>query len=896
MTLTIHTLSCEYQTNPIGIDVARPRLSWQLDADRRGVQQPSYRLLAADSLEVLAANKGNLWNSGRVTTNQSHLRQYKGTDLQSRQRVYWKVIVWDERDQRSEWSEPAFWEMGLLTSSDWQADWITPGYEEDKNEMQPCPLLRTEFDADEGVQTARVYATALGTYELHLNGRRVGDDYFTPGWTSYHNHLQYQTYDVTEHITSGRNAMGALLADGWYRGHLANFAGPSRHKYGDTLALLVQLEIVYDNGRVQTITTNPDWRSSDSGPIRHADHYMGEHYDARLAKPDWAKADFDDSDWAGTRLHTPHKSNLVAQVGTPVRKMHEIHPIALTISPAGETIVDFGQNMVGWVRLQVEGERGTAVTLRHAEILDQEGNLYTINLRAAEQVVTYILKGDGEEVYEPRFTFQGFRYVAVEGYPGELTLANLTGVVLYSDMAATGQFECSHPLVNQLQQNIVWGQRGNFLEVPTDCPQRDERLGWTGDAQVFGRTACFNMDVANFFTRWLRALADDQRADGAVPHVIPHMLQENSAGATGWADAAVIVPWTLYQCFGDKRVLAENYPTMQRWVAFMHERAGADHIWSGDKHFGDWLATDNDEYLGRVGLTDTDLIATAYFAYSTGLLAKIARILRRDEEAEVYEQLATAVRQAFCEEYVTANGRIGTNTQTAYVLPLMFDLLPEALRPEAAQRLVANIRKRGNRLSTGFLGTPYLCHVLARFGYLDVAYDLLLQEDCPSWLYPVTKGATTIWERWDGVKADGSFQNAGMNSFNHYAYGAIGEWLYSTVAGLEIDETRPGYKHALIRPRPGGGLTYANASLATGYGRLASHWQLTDKAFTLHVNIPVNTSATVILPVPDVSDVLEGERPLATGNGIKSIQSVEENTLIEVGSGEYVFVVGFTAV
>jgi alpha-L-rhamnosidase len=547
-----------------------------------------------------------------------------------------------------------------------------------------------------------------------------------------------------------------------------------------------------------------------------------------------------------------------------------------------------GQNMVGWVRLQVQGERGTTVTLRHAEVLDQDDNFYTANLRPARQTVTYVLKGDGDEIYEPRFTFQGFRYVAVEGYPGELTLGSLTGIVLYSDMATTGHFECSHLLINQLQQNILWGQRGNFLEVPTDCPQRDERLGWTGDAQVFARTACFNMDVAAFFTRWLRSLADEQRQDGAVPNVIPNVLGEEKAGATGWADAAVIVPWTLYQCYGDKRVLAENYNTMQRWVAYMYERAGADFIWSGDTHYGDWLATDRDD-LDRYGLTDTDLIATAFFAYSTTLLAKIARVLDREEDAQAYDRVAAAIRQAFCNEFVTRNGRIGTNTQTAYVLPLMFDLLPEEQRPEAARRLVANIRDRDNHLSTGFLGTPYLCHVLTRFGYLDVAYDLLRQETCPSWLYPITRGATTIWERWDGIKPDGSFQNAKMNSFNHYAYGAIGHWLYSVVAGIEIDEQKPGYKHVLIHPRPGGELTYAEAWVETGYGRLSSRWQLADDTFTLRLTIPANTTATVTLPASDVDAVFESERPLAEAEGVRNMQIVAGKVVIQIGSGEYAF-------
>jgi alpha-L-rhamnosidase len=860
-----------------------------LTTDRRGACQTAYRILVADSLEILNSNKGNIWDSKRVTSNQSLLRPYQGPSLRSRQRLYWKVLIWNEADQRSEWSQPAFWEMGLLNADDWEADWITADIAEDKSRMQPCPHLRTEFEVGNGVRDARLYATALGAYELHLNGERVGEDYFTPGWTSYNKRLQFQTYDLTALLPPGRHTLGAILADGWYRGNLANFAGPARNKYGDTLALLLQLEITYADGRVQTICTSPEWRSSDNGPLRQADHYMGELYDARLKMPGWASPGYDDSQWAGCQVYDHPKTTLRAQVGAPVRKMHTIHPRDILTSPAGETIVDFGQNMVGWVRLRVEGERGATVVMRHAEVLDEAGNLYTTNLRPAAQTNTYILNGEGEEVYEPRFTFQGFRYLAVEGFPGELTLDHLTGVVLYSDMAETGDFECSHPLVNQLQKNIVWGQRGNFLEVPTDCPQRDERLGWTGDAQVFARTACHNMDVASFFTRWLRTLRDDQREDGAVPHVIPDVMPAHRAGTTGWADAVVIVPWTLYQCYGDRQLLASNYRAMQLWILYMYERAGDDFIWSGDFHFGDWLATDRDDLGTPFGVTDTDLIATAFYAYSTGLAARIARVLDREEDAAAYEQLAAAIREAFCQEFVTPRGRVGAHTQTAYVLALMFDLLPEEQRPEAARRLVENIRGRDNHLSTGFLGTPYLCHVLTRFGYLDVAYDLLLQDSCPSWLYPITRGATTIWERWDGIKADGSFQDPQMNSFNHYAYGAIGHWLYSVVAGIEIDPSKPGYQHTIIHPHPGGKLRYARAHVDTGYGRLASHWQRGEQGFSLEVTIPANSTATVIMPATDVNHIYEADKPASAAEGVKLVHAAAGSVRVEVGAGDYAF-------
>jgi len=543
--------------------------------------------------------------------------------------------------------------------------------------------------------------------------------------------------------------------------------------------------------------------------------------------------------------------------------------------------------------LKVRGPAGTTITLRHAEVLDQQGNLYTENLRFAKQTDYYILKGDGEEIFEPHFTFHGFRYVAIEGYPGEPTLDTLTGIVIHSDLRPTGHFECSNPKINQLQHNIVWGQKGNFLDVPTDCPQRDERLGWTGDAQVFARTACFNMDAAAFFTKWLGDVQADQHEDGNVPWVIPDVLggpEGGSAGSAGWGDAAVIVPWTLYLCYGDRRILEEQYESMKGWVEYIRRQAGDDYLWNTGSHFGDWLSYNSPDPSGTSAITDKDLIATAFFAYSTSILQKTAEILGKTDDARRYKALWENIRRAFCEEFVTPRGRVGNNTQTAYVLALMFDLLPEEQRPEAARRLVEDIRKRDNHLSTGFVGTPYLCDVLTRFGYLDVAYDLLNQETYPSWLYPLSWGATTIWERWDGIKPNGEFQDPRMNSFNHYAYGAIGHWLYSVVAGLDIDPGAPGYRHIIVQPRPGGGLTYAQASLDSMYGRIASRWEMhADGQFTLKVTVPPNTYATVRLPGARMAKVLEGGQPLADVQGIHRIDEEGDDLIIEIGSGEYTF-------
>lgn len=879
--LSASNLRCEYKVNPIGIDAARPRLSWQLRASERAVVQSAYEI------EVTSAGRP-VWTSGRVASSQSVHVPYGGPPLESARRYTWRVRIWDGSGRVSAWSEPAFWEMGLLEPEDWQAAWIQPAIDEDPSAPQPAPMLRGSFTVTGRVRQARAYVTSLGLYELEINGRRVGDQLFTPGWTSYRRRLQYQTYDVTDYLRPGENAIGAMLGDGWFRGYLG--WNSQRNLYGDRLALLCQLRIEYANGRVAMVGTDASWKST-TGPIRMSDIYMGETYDARLERPGWSAPGHDTTDWAPVQVIQPAPRALIAPPGPPVRAIEEIRPVRILKTPAGETVVDMGQNLVGHVRLRVRGPAGTTVTLRHAEVLDKAGNFYTANLRRAKQQVTYVLKGGAEEVYEPHFTFQGFRYVAVEGWPGELTLDGLTGVVVHSDMLVTGQFETSNLLLNQLQHNIVWGQKGNFLDVPTDCPQRDERLGWTGDAQVFARTAAFNMDVAGFFTKWLGDLAADQQADGAVPHVVPDVINKGGRGSSAsaaWADAAVIIPWTMYLSYGDLRLLEQQYPSMKAWVEYMRRQTGDRHLWTTGTHYGDWLAyaSTASDYPGAT--TGKDLIATAFYAHSTDLLERTARLLGKHDEAAEYAALLPKIKAAFLREFVTEAGRVGENTQTAYTLALAFDLLPEHLRAEAARRLAADVKSRGH-LTTGFVGTPYLCHELARYGYLDLAYQLLNRDRYPSWLYPVKQGATTIWERWDGIKPDGSFQDSGMNSFNHYAYGAIGDWMYRVVAGLELDPDEPGYRHVVAQPHPGGGLTAASARLQTMYGEAASGWTVADGQITVAVTVPPNTRGTVRLPGAALPAVTEGGQPVQSAPGVTAARQDGSDVVVEVGSGTYRF-------
>jgi len=876
--LKVGHLLTEGLNNPLGLDIRAPRFSWQMTAPDRGIRQTAYEL------QVTGNGKETVWSSGKINSDGSLWVAYAGKPLESGKRYFWRVRIWDNKGRATGWSAPAWWQTALLSPADWTAKWITPGFEELPS--LPSPLFRKEFTTDKSVQSATVYITAHGLYEAQLNGRRIGDGFLTPGWTSYNKRLQYQVYDVTELLRSGQNALGVTLANGWYRGFIG-FSG-QKDFYGKDISLLLQLVIRYKDGSTATIVSDGSWKSS-TGEVRSAEIYNGETIDAREEKAGWAQPGYDDKRWSGVKIEEFPMTNLIATYNQPVKKQEVFHPQRLFSSPSGEQLVDFGQNLVGWVSLKARGKAGDRIIISHAEVLDKTGNFYTDNLRSAKASDTFILKGNGDEVFEPHFTFHGFRYIRIEGYPGVLSKDDLQAVALYSDMPRTGSFRCSNPLINQLQHNIQWGQRGNFLDVPTDCPQRDERLGWTGDAQVFSRTAAFNMGVDNFFTKWLKDVAADQSPKGAVPFVIPNVL--GNGASAGWADVGTIIPWNMYLAYGDRRVLEEQYPSMKAWVEYMRGQS-KDDLWNTGFHFGDWLFyrpfDDND---GRSAVTDKYLIAQCFYAHSTQLLINAARVLGRTEEAAAYEQLLKRIKAAFVREYMTPNGRLVSGTQTAYVLALEFDMLPDSLQTQAARRLADNVKDYGYHLTTGFLGTPYLCHVLSKWGYTDISYRLLLQENYPSWLYPVKMGATTIWERWDGIRPDSSFQTPGMNSFNHYSYGAIGDWMYRVVAGLDTYEDEPGYKHSRIYPHPGGGLTEAEAKLETGYGELSSRWKKEKDSLLLDVVIPPNTSSTVYIPAPEGGVVTEGGRLLGNVKEIKIAGVGRGYLMVDLGSGSYHFAV-----
>lgn len=880
---SVSHLLTENKPNPIEVEEQAPRFSWQLSATQRNTMQTAYALQVWE-----AGNKKNtVWNSGKIMSDQSVYVPYAGKALQSGKKYNWSVQVWDNHTAQAASSETGSFQMALLQNSDWKAKWIEPGYTED-SVMRPSPLFRKQFAANKKILSATAYITAHGLYEAQINGKRISDAYFTPGWTAYKKRLQYQAYDVTALLQKGTNAIGVTLGSGWYRG-VIGFSN-NRNVYGKDIALLFQLTITYSDGSTEQVVSDDSWKSS-TGAIRYSEIYNGETIDAREEKKGWALPGYDDSKWSGVKTATHPMNVLVATYNEPIRRKEVFQAKRIITTPSGEKVIDFGQNLVGWVTLKVKGKAGDKIVVSHAEVLDKTGNFYTTNLRAAKAQDTYILKGGEEEIFEPHFTWHGFQFIKLEGYPGELKPENFTAVALYSDMPTTGTFSSSHPLVNQLQHNIEWGQKGNFLDVPTDCPQRDERLGWTGDAQAFSRTASFNMNVHNFFTKWLKDVEADQLPTGSVPFVVPNVLGTGAAGSAGWADAATIIPWNVYLAYGDKKVLENQYNSMKAWVGYIQNNS-TGHLWNKGFHFGDWLFyRPHDDNDGKSAVTDKYLIAQCFYAHSTQLLINAARVLGKTTEVTSYEALLKNIKEAFAKEYLTATGRLVSSTQTAYVLALNFDMLPENLRAQAAERLAANVKDYGNHLTTGFLGTPYLCHVLTRFGYTDLAYSLLLQEKYPSWLYPVKMGATTIWERWDGIKPDGTFQVPSMNSYNHYAYGAIGDWMYRVMVGLDTYEDGTGYKHSKIEPHIGGGFTHASASLQTYYGKLSNSWRVTGDQLLMEVEVPANTTATVFVPAKSADDITESGAPLTQSKDIKLLETKEGSVKLSLGSGKYQFAV-----
>lgn len=1048
--LTAENLRCEYLVDPLGIDETQPRLSWTLRSRTRGQMQTAYRILVASSPRRLADDTGDLWDSGRVASDESVQITYGGAPLQSQTRCYWKVRVWDRDNRPSRWSRPACWTMGLLSQDRWKARWI--GYDASRRResadrielaeahwiwypegdpkasvpvgkrffrrefvvgpgrevtsamcavtadndfkmflnnhaigsgsnfkaattadvkehirtgrnvvaieannvgdapnpagvlailtlrfadggamivasdgtwrvsktgapdwttldfdagrwdtarvagaygtapwgqidttsgalvLPPAQFLRSRFILEKPVKRATLYASALGNYELHLNGRSVSDAYFSPGWTDYNTRVYYNTYDVTESVKRGFNALGAILADGWYSGYIG--WGRKRDHYGKNPRFSAQLHVEFADGSSKIITTDKTWRAA-TGPILEGDFLMGETYDARAEMPGWSTADFDDADWQPVDVTDRIDAAIEAHPGVPVRAFRRIEPVARTEPKDGVYVFDLGANFAGFARLMVRNaEPGRKIVLRFAERLNPDGTIYTTNLRGARATDTYICKGAAKEIWQPRFTFHGFQYVEVTGYPGTPGLDAVTGVELTSATPVVGEFACSDEMTNTLYRNICQTQRANFIDIPTDCPQRDERLGWMGDAQIYVRTATYNTDVSAFFTKWMVDVEDAQLDNGAFSDVSPRKIAEGG-GTAAWGDAGVICPWTIYQVYGDKRILAEHYDAMQEWIDYCQDTTKGT-LLRPAQGYGDWLSIKAD--------TPKDVLATAYFAYSTKLTAQVAEVLGKRDDAKRYQQLYEEIKKAFNEAYVSEAGRIKGDTQTVYVLALAFDLLPKDKRETATQYLVDDIRQRNWHLSTGFVGTKDLMTTLTRFGRTDVAYHLFHNETFPSWGFSIKHGATSIWERWDGWTPEKGFQDPGMNSFAHYSFGAVCEWMFKTIGGIDTAMTPgPAYKNIIIRPRPGGRLTWAKTRYDSIRGTIATAWKCTDEALALEVTIPANTKATLYLPAMGLAGITESGKPVLEAEGVRFIGMLDGNAVFEIGSGTYRF-------
>lgn len=832
--LKLYDLRTEYRRDPLGIDARAPRFSWKLQSDRQNVAQKSCRI-------TVTGPAGTVWDSGTIESDRSVALRYEGEELKPRTLYSVRVCVTDDEKENSEIT--GRFETGLMSAENWQADWITHGFEDD---LEPPAIFVKRFSAKVPVARARLYASALGIYEFTINGKSGSDVKFAPGWTSYQAQIQYQTYDVTE-LLDRENELCITVANGWWKGILG-FYNTGDH-YGKRTAVIAQLELDYADGSRETICTDESWITT-TGPIRYSEIYHGETVDRSMGMQESRPA----------AVFEHPKGVLIAQQDEPVCVTQRIPGKALHITPEGETVIDFGQNLTGVVTFSVKRPKGTKIVIRHAEALDEKGSFFTRNLRTAKATDTFICSGE-EDTFQPEFTYHGFRYIAVDGLGRDLDPADFTACVIHTDLEQAGEFSCSDSRVNRLMENINWGLRDNFLDIPSDCPQRDERLGYTGDGEIFLPTAMCLRNVALFFEKWLRDLKYEQSLGDGVPTTVPNIIGPNG-GIALFHDAGCIFPWKLYETYGDLSFLEQHFDTMKATVDYYTEKLtdeGAGLIRKGTQ-LGDWVSMDVARgtmlnYLGevwnlqlneKIGATDPYFVANVCYAYDAELTAKAARALGKEEEAEEYQALHDRLISAMRNEYVTPNGRIVNDTQTSNILALAFHVVEEKDRTVCLQRLLSNLQQHSNHLTTGFAGTPYLCPVLSENGCHDVAGSVFLKDDCPSWLYPVKLGATTTWELWDGVNPDGSFNGFEMNSLNHYSYGSIGNWMFRYLLGLQLLE--PGYKRSRIAPRLVKGIPEVRGAIETVYGRLACAISCYDGKYTADVEIPAGTVCRVCLP------------------------------------------------
>lgn len=880
---TVSHLTTEGLSEPSLIDSSTPRFSWRLAGNERGLRQTAFQLrvtpLAADGKPA-----GDVLETPRTASDQSQWVLAPQFTAKAKTRYSWQVRLWDERDRDSGWSASATFETGLL-GANWPAAWIGDGVAVARDTAPRARYFRQEFSVPAAPVKAQLYLSAFGLVEPWLNGRKVTEDKFLPGWPDYRRRVFYVAYDVTSQVQAGKNALGLVLGDGWFSSTLMRSS-----QAGSQPLVSAFLELTDATGKVTVITTGRDARWAE-GPITAQAIYYGETFDARRVDPGWSAPELVNSAWTWrpAQLQGISAIKVTARLSQPVRKIEELKPISRREIRPGVFLYDLGQNMVGWARLKVNAAAGQEVKMRFAEMLESDEKMHTANLRRANATATYVTRGEGVEVWEPQFTFFGFRYVELSGVAQPADDA-VTGVVLHSDLPRIGFFECSNPLLNKLYANTLWGQKGNFLEVPTDCPQRDERLGWTGDAQVFAHTASFNYASGPFYRQWLASVRDSYRDEPGGPVGFADVAPDIGLryGSAGWGDAAVIIPYVTWLHTGDRRLLEENFDIIQRWVE-AQARDFPDGIRRSNRSYGDWLAPG---FKASEAPTPYVLIATAYFAHVADIAGRIAAELGRTAVAERNRALFTHIREAFCREFLTEDGRIVSDEQTAYLLALGFDLLPPQRREKPVAHLLRKFTEKDNHLATGFLGTPLVTPVLTQLGHADLAYQVLLQESYPGWLFSVKNGATTIWERWDSWTPEKGFHPDGMNSFNHYAYGCVVGWFYDTVAGLKPDATGAGWKHFQVAPTPGGGLTHAKASVETPYGIAASDWRIVDGRFELNVTVPPNTQARIAIPkaYSDESKLTESGRPLRELRVVREESTDHGMIALNVPAGTYRFV------
>lgn len=829
--MILYDFRTEHLVNPRGMSVRNPRFSWKISSEEKNVVQTKYELTVFNEEDVV-------WDSGLVESSQSILVPYSGEPLEEERHYRVRVFAEDNHGNRA--GTEGFFDTGIWVPESFSARMITHDFPEEET---ACPIFYKEFAAEKEVVRACLYVTAHGVYEAYINGKRIGDTYMAPGWTSYHKRLQYQYYDVTKEI-SGDNTLELWVGNGWYKGILSYDCKPDR--YGNRVEVFAELHIRYADGTRAIVATDENWKVR-TGQIRYSEIYMGETQDTwkpAIRQGKVKEISFD-------------RAILVPQENEPVRVTERLSAKKVWQDPDGNWLVDFGQNLTGLVEFTIQGEPGQKVRIRHAEVLDREGRFYPDTLRTAKSHDCYVLNGE-RQILMPHFTFHGFRFIAVDGIR-EPKADMFTACVMHSDMSMIGSFTCSNELVNRLQENIAWSMRDNFFDIPSDCPQRDERLGWTGDAQVFSRTAVFHRNTALFFQKWMRDVAAESSLEEGVPHVVPDIQGVKSSAA--WSDAAVIIPWTVYQAYGDVRILEESWKCMHEWIDYIQARTNDNGLWMTNYQYGDWLALDREAGESSVGATDVYFVANACYLHVTDLVAKTAHVLGKEAEEEKYRDLYDRTLASFRSEYYTARGRIVSETQTACALSLYLNLAREEDRERILKTLVTNIENHKNHLTTGFVGTPYLCHALSENGAHETAAMLFMRKDCPSWLYEVRMGATTMWENWNGILPDGTMLHPGMNSMNHYAYGSIGDWMYRKIGG--ISQLEPGYRRFCVKPMLVRGIETSRTSLESPYGEILSEVSCREGKITVRVRVPANTTAVFCLP--------------------------EREDRIEVGSGEYIY-------